>query len=405
MAKHKFRQETETVRSGTNLDKKNGPLVAPIYQTSTFEVTDMQEQVRATPTDRYYTRYGNATNTVPENAIAELEGADAALLFSSGMAAITTSILALVKAGDHIVAQRDIYGGVLKFLSKWLPQLGIETTFVDTNDIEQHEQAIRPNTKIIYIESPTNPTVRVVDLEKIAALARKHKLISAIDSTFATPINCRPAEWGIDLVLHSGTKYFGGHSDIMCGIAVGRGDLIEQIHQARTTFGGCIDPHAAFLLLRGIKTLAVRVERQNETALRIAEFLSQHPNVKRVHYAMLPQHADYATAKKQMAGAGGVLSFEVDGTGADACRVAEALNLFTLAPSLGSVDSLVTIPVLTSHYLIDPAVLKKMGVTEQMIRLSVGIEHVEDLIADLEKGLGALKHETVRTASTPSLTR
>jgi len=403
MAKHKFRQETETVRSGTNLDKKNGPLVAPIYQTSTFEVTDMQEQVRATPTDRYYTRYGNATNTVPENAIAELEGADAALLFSSGMAAITTSILALVKAGDHIVAQRDIYGGVLKFLSKWLPQLGIETTFVDTNDIEQHEQAIRPNTKIIYIESPTNPTVRVVDLEKIAALARKHKLISAIDSTFATPINCRPAEWGIDLVLHSGTKYFGGHSDIMCGIAVGRGDLIEQIHQARTTFGGCIDPHAAFLLLRGIKTLAVRVERQNETALRIAEFLSQHPNVKRVHYAMLPQHADYATAKKQMAGAGGVLSFEVDGTGADACRVAEALNLFTLAPSLGSVDSLVTIPVLTSHYLIDPAVLKKMGVTEQMIRLSVGIEHVDDLIADLQKGLAVLSGDQARVGAAKSV--
>ena len=403
MAKHKFRQETEAVRSGTSLDKKNGPLVAPIYQTSTFEVTDMQEQVRATPTDRYYTRYGNATNTVPENAIAELEGADAALLFSSGMAAITTSILALVKAGDHIVAQRDIYGGVLKFLSKWLPQLGIETTFVDTNDIEQHEQAIRPNTKIIYIESPTNPTVRVVDLEKIAALARKHKLISAIDSTFATPINCRPAEWGIDLVLHSGTKYFGGHSDIMCGIAVGRGDLIEQIHQARTTFGGCIDPHAAFLLLRGIKTLAVRVERQNETALRIAEFLSQHPNVKRVHYAMLPQHADYATAKKQMAGAGGVLSFEVDGTGADACRVAEALNLFTLAPSLGSVDSLVTIPVLTSHYLIDPAVLKKMGVTEQMIRLSVGIEHVDDLIADLQKGLAVLSGDQARVGAAKSV--
>ena len=403
MANHKFRQQTEAVRGGTNLDKKNAPLVAPIYQTSTFEVTDMQEQVRATPSDRYYTRYGNATNTVPENAIAQLEGADAALLFSSGMAAITTSILALVKAGDHIVAQRDIYGGVIKFFSKWLPQFGIETTFVDTNDIEQHERAIRPNTKIIYIESPTNPTVRVVDLEKIAALARRHNLISAIDSTFATPINCRPAEWGIDLVLHSGTKYFGGHSDIMCGIAVGRGDLIEQIHQARTTFGGCIDPHAAFLLLRGIKTLAVRVERQNETALRIAEFLSQHPNVKRVHYAMLPQHADYATAKKQMAGAGGVLSFEVDGTGADACRVAEALNLFTLAPSLGSVDSLVTIPVLTSHYLIDPAVLKKMGVTEQMIRLSVGIEHVDDLIADLEKGLAVLGGDQARVGAAKSV--
>jgi cystathionine beta-lyase/cystathionine gamma-synthase len=403
MANHKFRQQTEAVRGGTNLDKKNAPLVAPIYQTSTFEVTDMQEQVRATPSDRYYTRYGNATNTVPENAIAQLEGADAALLFSSGMAAITTSILALVKAGDHIVAQRDIYGGVIKFFSKWLPQFGIETTFVDTNDIEQHERAIRPNTKIIYIESPTNPTVRVVDLEKIAALALRHNLISAIDSTFATPINCRPAEWGIDLVLHSGTKYFGGHSDIMCGIAAGRTDLIEKIHQARTTFGGCIDPHAAFLLLRGIKTLAVRVERQNETALRIAEFLSQHPNVKKVHYAMLPQHADYAIAKKQMAGAGGVLSFEVEGSSGDACRVAESLNLFTLAPSLGSVDSLVTIPVLTSHYLIDPTVLKKMGVTEQMIRLSVGIEHVDDLIADLQKGLAVLSGDQARVGAAKSV--
>ncbi len=175
MKKHKFRQETEAVRGGTDLSKKNGPLSTPIYQTSTFEVTDMQEQLRATPTDSFYTRYGNPTHTVAENAIAELEGTDAALLFSSGMAAITTSILSLVKAGDHIVAQRDIYGGVIKFLSQWLPKLGIETTFVDTNDIEQHERAIRPNTKILHIESPTNPTVRVVDLEKIAALARKHR--------------------------------------------------------------------------------------------------------------------------------------------------------------------------------------------------------------------------------------
>ena len=392
MKKHKFRQETEAVRAGTDLTKKHGPLVPPIYQTSTFEVTDMQEQVRATNSDSFYTRYGNPTHTVAENAIAELEGADAALLFSSGMAAITTSILTLVKAGDHIVAQRDIYGGAIKFFSKWLPKLGIETTFVDTNDIEQHESAIRPNTKILYVESPTNPTVRVVDLEKIAALARKHNLITAIDSTFSTPINCRPAEWGIDLVLHSGTKYFGGHSDLICGVAAGQRDLIDQIHQARTTFGGCIDPHAAFLLLRGIKTLAVRVERQNESALRIAEFLNRHPSVAKVHYPLLKAHPDYAIAKKQMTGAGGVVSFEVKGNGADACRVAEALNLFTLAPSLGGVDSLVTIPVLTSHYLVDPELLKKMGVTEQMIRLSVGIEHADDLIADLEKGLAVLSH-------------
>jgi cystathionine beta-lyase/cystathionine gamma-synthase len=399
MKKNRFRPETGAVRGAADLSKKNGPLSTPIYQTSTFEVTDMQEQVRATPTDRYYTRYGNPTNTAAENAIAELEGTDRALLFASGMAAITTSILALVKAGDHIVAQRDIYGGVIKFLSQWLPKLGIETTFVDTNDIGEHERAIRPNSKLIHIESPTNPTVRVVDLEKVATLAHHHGLITTIDSTFATPINCRPAEWGIDLVLHSGTKYFGGHSDIMCGIAAGRSDLIEQIHHARTILGGCMDPHAAFLLLRGIKTLAVRVERQNESAMRIAEFLSRHLKVTRVHYPLLKEHPDHTIARKQMTGAGGVLSFEVEGSAADACRVAEALNLFTLAPSLGGVDSLVTIPVLTSHYQIDPAVLKKMGVTEQMVRLSVGVEHVEDLIADLEKGLGVLSSTRVRVGA------
>src|SRR5882757_2123590 len=390
MKKHEFHQETEAVHGATSLAKKNGPLSTPIYQTSTFEVTDMQEQVRATPTDSYYTRYGNPTNTAAENAIAELEGTDAALLFSSGMAAITTSILALVKAGDHIVAQRDIYGGVTKFLSQWLPKLGIETTFVDTNDIEQHARAIRPNTKIIHIESPTNPTVKVVDLEKIAALAKERGVITTIDATFGTPINCRPAEWGIDLVLHSGTKYFGGHGDIICGMAAGRRDLIEQVHSLRTTLGCCMDPHAAFLLLRGIKTLAVRVQRQNESAVRIAEFLSGHPKVTRVHYPMLKGHAQYELARKQMAGAGGVLSFEIDGSGEDACRVSEALNLFTLAPSLGGVDSLVSLPVLTSHAMIDPELRRKMGVTEQMIRLSVGIENVEDLIADLEKGLAVL---------------
>jgi len=395
MTKHSFRRETQVVRGGTDLDKKNGPIATPIYQTSTFEVTDNKEQLRVTPTDRFYTRYGNPTNTVAEKAIAELESTDAALLFSSGMAAISTSFLALVKAGDHIVAQRDIYGGVTKFLSQWLPRMGVETTFVDTNDIEQHERAIRPNTRILHVESPTNPSVRVVDLDKIAALARKHKLISTIDATFCTPINCRPAEWGIDLILHSGTKYFGGHADIICGIATGRRELIDQVHHLRTTLGCCMDPHAAFLLLRGIKTLAVRVERQNASALRIAEFLSGHPKVARVHYPMLPGHPDHALATKYLAGAGGVLTFEVAGSGNDACRVAEALSLFTLAPSLGGVESLVSIPVLTSHAMIDPELRRKMGVTEQMIRLSVGIESVEDLIADLERSLEVMGRKDV----------
>lgn len=301
MKNHEFRRETQAVRAGTSLRKKNGPLATPIYQTSTFEVTDNAEQLRATPTDHFYSRYGNPTNTVVEDRIAELEGTDAALVFSSGMAAITTSLLALVKAGDHIVAQRDIYGGVTKFLTQWLPKMGVETTFVDTNDIGQHERAIRENTKIIHVESPTNPMARVVDLERISALAQKHKLISTIDATFATPINCRPAELGIDLVLHSGTKYFGGHADLICGVAAGSRDLIDQVHHLRTTLGCCMDPHAAFLLLRGVKTLAVRVERQNQSALRIAEFLSKHPRVTRVHYPMLEGHPDYELAKKQMA--------------------------------------------------------------------------------------------------------
>ena len=221
MKRHKYRQETEAVRGGIDLGKKNGPLSTPIYQTSTFEVTDSEQQVRATSTDRFYSRYGNPTNSVAEAAMAELEGTERALLFDSGMSAITTSVLALVKAGDHIVAQRDIYGGATKFFTQWLPKLGVETTLVDTTEYEQHERAIRPNTRLLYLESPTNPTVRIVDLKKAAGLAKQHGITTLIDSTFATPINQRPAEFGIDLVMHSGTKYLAGHSDLMSGVVAG----------------------------------------------------------------------------------------------------------------------------------------------------------------------------------------
>jgi cystathionine beta-lyase/cystathionine gamma-synthase len=390
MKTHQHRPETKAVRGGTDLVKKNGPLATPIYQTSTFEVTDNDQQLRATDTDRFYTRYGNPTNTVVEASIAELEGADAALLFASGMGAITTSILALLKGGDHVVAQRDIYGGATKFFSQWLPKLGIETTFVDTTEYDQHARAIRPNSKLLYLESPTNPLLRVVDLRKAAALAKKHNLITIIDSTFATPINQRPVECGIDLVMHSGTKYFGGHSDLICGIMAGRKDLIEKIHETRTTLGGVMDPHAAWLLLRGIKTLAVRVQRQNENALRIAQFLAQHSKVRRVYYPFLEGHPQRAVAMEQMQGGGGMVSFEVEGSGEDARRLTESLHLFTLAPSLGGVDSLVCIPVLTSHAMISAEQRQKMGVTEQLIRLSVGIENADDLIADLEQAFAAV---------------
>jgi cystathionine beta-lyase/cystathionine gamma-synthase len=246
---------------------------------------------------------------------------------------------------------------------------------------------------LLYLESPTNPTLRVIDLRKTAAIARDHGLISAIDGTFGTPINQRPIEHGIDLVLHSGTKYFGGHTDLICGVAAGRKDLIDIIRGTRTTLGGVMDPHAAFMLLRGIKTLAVRVERQNESALRIAEFLSTHPKVRSVNYPFLKGHPQRALAIEQMKGAGGVLSFEVEGTGEDAKRVSEALQLFILAPSLGGAESLVSIPVLTSHAMISAEHRKQMGVTEQLIRLSVGVEHVDDLIADIDHALSIVVGE------------
>ncbi|MGO8794665.1 MAG: trans-sulfuration enzyme family protein [Candidatus Sulfotelmatobacter sp.] len=365
-------------------------MATPIYQTSTFEVVDNDEQVRNTGSDHYYTRYGNPTNTAVEKTIAHLEGVDAALIFSSGMGAITTTLMALLKNGDHVVAQRDIYGGTNKFLAQWLPKMGIETTFVDTVDYDQHARAIRPNTKLLYLESPTNPTLRVVDFKKTASLAKQRGVLSMIDSTFGTPINQRPAEYGIDLVMHSGTKYLAGHSDLICGVIAGGSELIQRIWDTRTTLGNCMDPHAAWVLLRGIKTLAVRVARQNENALRVAEFLAKNANVRRVHYPFLKDHPQYTVAREQMSGGGGMVTFEVEGTGEDAKRVSEAMRLFTLAPSLGSVESLVSIPVLTSHMMVPASDRAKMGVTEQMIRLSVGIESADDLIADLEHALEAV---------------
>src|SRR5215471_12228206 len=390
MNKRKRRVETAAVRGASDLEKKNGPVTPPIYQTSTFEVTDNEEQIRITTTDRYYTRWGNPTITLAEETVAALEGTESARVFASGMGAITTTILALLKSGDHIVAQRDIYGGVTKFLSEWLPKLGIETTFVDTNEYEQHARAIRPNTRMLYVESPTNPSLRIVDMKKTATLAKQHGLISMIDSTFGTPINQHPAEYGFDLVMHSGTKYLSGHADLTCGVVSGRRELTDQIGETRKTLGNCMDPHAAFLLIRGMKTLAVRVARHNENALRVAEFLERHAKVKRVHYPFLKTHPQYGIAREQMSGGSGIVTFEVDGTGEDARRVSEAMRLFTLATSLGGVESLVSIPVLTSHAMISAELRNKMGVNEQMVRLSVGIESVEDLIEDLERALVAV---------------
>jgi cystathionine beta-lyase/cystathionine gamma-synthase len=390
MKRNTHHSETTAVRGDASLEKKNGPLATPIFQTSTFEVADNDEQLRATHTDHFYTRYGNPTNTVAEQTIAQLEEVEAALTFASGMGAITTTLMALLKSGDHIVAQRDIYGGTNKFLSQWLPKMGIETTFVDTIEYEQHARAIRPNTKLLYLESPTNPTLRIIDFKKVAALAKQHNLLTMIDATFGTPINQHPVEYGIDLVMHSGTKYLAGHTDLICGVVAGSHELIKKIWETRTILGNCMDPHASWMLVRGLKTLAVRVARQNENAQRVAEFLSDHAKVRSVHYPFLKSHPQYVLAHKQMAGGGGMVSFEVEGTGEDARRVSEAMRLFSLAPSLGGIESLVSIPVLTSHAMISAEERAKTGVTEQLIRLSVGIENAEDLIADLEHALEAV---------------
>jgi len=382
--------ETVAIHGGSEPEHKSGPLATPIFQTSTFGVEDNDEQRRVTHSDRFYTRYGNPTHTVAEKTIAELEGAEAALLFASGMGAITTTVLALVRAGDHIVAQADLYGGAMKFFSHWLPKFGVETSFVETTRAADFERVVRPNTRLMYLESPTNPTLKLVDLGRAVGIAKQHGLTTLIDNTFATPINQRPIEHGVDIVLHSATKYMAGHSDLIAGVAAGSRKLMEQVWETRTTLGGTMDPHAAFLLLRGLKTLVVRVERHNQNALRVAQFLEKHARVKRVNYPFLASHPQRALAVQQMSGGGGLLSFEVDGTAEETRRFTESLRMFALAPSLGGVDSLVTLPVVTSHAMVSPEERKQMGITEQLVRLAIGIENAEDLIADLEQALAVV---------------
>ncbi|HKU23097.1 MAG TPA: aminotransferase class I/II-fold pyridoxal phosphate-dependent enzyme [Terriglobales bacterium] len=382
--------ETVAIHGGSQPEHKSGPLATPIFQTSTFAVEDNDEQSRVTHSDKFYTRYGNPTHTVAEQTIAQLESAEAALLFASGMAAITTTVLALVRAGDHIVAQADLYGGAMKFFSHWLPKFGVESSFVETTRAADFERVVRPNTRLMYLESPTNPTLKLVDLRRAVAIAKQHGLTTLIDNTFATPINQRPIEQGVDIVLHSATKYMGGHSDLIAGVAAGSQKLMQQVWETRTTLGGTMDPHASFLLLRGLKTLVVRVERHNQNALRVAQFLEKHPRVKRVNYPFLASHPQHALAVQQMSGGGGLLSFEVEGTAEETRRFTESLRMFALAPSLGGVDSLVTLPVVTSHAMVSPEERKQMGITEQLVRLAIGIENADDLIADLEQALAAV---------------
>ena len=371
---------------GGEASRKNQGVAPPIHLSATFEAKDVDEQIELEEqkADTFYTRYGNPTLTLTENTIAELEGADAACVFSSGMAAITTSLLAHLKNGDHAVVQREVYGGVHRFASEMLPDFGVDVSWIEAGDTEGVERALRETTRVVYIESPTNPTLKLVDISAVASLATARGALTFIDSTFATPFNTKPHELGIDGVLHSATKYLGGHSDLLAGVVTGGAAVVERVKSFARVLGGTLDPHAAYLLIRGMKTMGLRMRQHNENGLTVARFLEAHDKVRAVYYPMLESHPQHELARRQMGGGGGVLSFEVDGGLEEAKRFANALSLVRVAPSLGGVESLLSIPCVTSHAMLSPAEREQAGIRDSLIRLALGTEDAKDLMADLE---------------------
>jgi len=380
---------TKAVSAGDPPDPATGSVGLPIYQTVIYAQPDMEtfkEVIRGERKGFFYTRAANPTFQAVEAKVAALAGGEKALIFASGMAVITSTLLSLVSSGDHIVAIQDIYGGSFNFLKNELPRFNIATSFVETEDLKALETAIRPSTRVIFFETPTNPMLKVLDIEKVVEIGRRHEVTTVIDNTFASPFNQKPLEWGVDIEVHSATKYLGGHSDVLAGVAIGRQEVMNRVQYVRYVYGGIPDPHGAWLLNRGIKTLGARMERHNQNGLRVAQFLRDHPKVRKVFYPGLETHPGYDIARKQMRGFGGMLSFEVGG-GVEAEGVVRHLKLFHLAASLGGVESLVNIPAATSHRRMPKEERERLGITEGLIRLSVGIEDIEDLLEDLSQAL------------------
>ncbi|HEX2023044.1 MAG TPA: aminotransferase class I/II-fold pyridoxal phosphate-dependent enzyme [Candidatus Thermoplasmatota archaeon] len=373
-------------------EPRRGPLVTPIHQTSTFvlesarDVDDVYEGRRA---GDVYSRYTNPSLASVASRIAALEGTEAALVSASGMGAITATVLALVGAGGRVVATQDLYGGTLKLFSELEKRFAVRVDRVPTTDPEALRAALREKADLVYLETPTNPTLRLVDLARSAEIARAAGVLTAVDSTFASPVNTRPADLGIDIVLHSATKYLGGHSDLTAGAICASRETIARIEPWHRTMGATLDPHAAFLLERGIRTLPLRVHAANAGAQRLAEHLDRHPAVQRVHYPGLPSHPQHALAKRQMRGFGGLLSFDL-ATLDDAKRFLDGLRLVRNAASLGGVESLVSLPVQQSHRHQPPHVLATAGITPGTVRLALGIEDAEDVIADVDQALAPL---------------
>jgi cystathionine gamma-synthase len=381
---------TTAVHAGEPRPKPAHALATPIIQTATYTFANTQELVDHFDgkIDRVeYGRYGNPTQRIAEAKLAALEGADDCLLFSSGMAAMTTALFAILSRGTHVVVTDDSYRRTRQFLNQTLHRYGIEVSTVPAGDYEALEDAIRPTTRALVSESPTNPHNRIVDLARFADIGRRHRVKTVIDGTFATPYNQRPLEFGVDIVMHSATKYLGGHNDLLAGAVLGSRDLVDAIRSLQAITGAVIDPFAAYLLVRGLKTFALRLERQNANALAIAEFLAHHPRVVAVYYAGLPSHPEHEIAKKQMRGYGAVVSFEVDGDLAAGSRVVDAVRIPHIAISLGGVESLIEQPAIMSFYELTTEERLAIGIKDSLIRYSVGIEDAEDLIADLARAL------------------
>ncbi len=374
-----MKKDTQCVHSGTYSDPQTRGINTPIFTSSSFEYLDAPENV--------YPRYFNTPNqkTIIEKLCA-LEKAEDGLIFSSGMAAISTVIFTFLRCGDHIVLQRDIYGGTHHFATAEFDKFGIEHSFV-TNKAADIASAIRANTRIIYIETPSNPLLLITDIEAVTRLAKSKNILTVIDNTFATPINQNPLDFGIDVVIHSGTKYIGGHSDICCGVAVASERLIAKIKESAANLGGSLNAITCYLIERSLKTLGIRISKQNLNALAIARHLQTNPLIKKINYPGLETHPDFEIAAKQMRAFGGMLSFELDDQHVDPHEFLKKLNLIKPALSLGGVETIICAPVATSHEKMSDPERAELGITDNLLRLSVGIEDPDDLIADLEQAL------------------
>ncbi len=378
-----FRMETLAVHSGEPRPGPEGSVVYPIYQGTVFSFepgTDYHDiryiRLSSTPSQRYL-----------HDRLAALEGAEAAVATSSGMAAVTAIILTFLKKGDHLLAGNCLYGGTHDFLTRHADDLGLSHTFVDDQRPETWKAAARPNTRMFLVETITNPLMRVPRLQDVVAFARRERLITVIDNTFASPVNFRPLDRGFDISFHSATKYLNGHSDLVAGCVLGSRENIDRVRRTLNHFGGSLDPHAGFLLARGTKTLALRVRAQNANALALARFLAPHPKVKEVNYAGLESHPDHPHARQLLSGFGGMLSLRLKGGAGAAGRLIRSVRIPYFAPSLGGVETLIVLPAQSSHAGMKPEDRERMGVTDDLVRVSCGIEAAEDLVDDFRQAL------------------